>query len=320
MTYTAASTKKDVGTKGKISRRYLLKRYVDHKYFFLMLSPVLLYYIIFHYAPIYGVIIAFKDYKIVKGISGSAWVGWDNFKELYTGLYFLPVLKNTLIINFYKLLFGFPAPILLALMINEVSRPLFKKTVQTITYLPYFLSWIVLSGIIIEFLSPSRGPINIILTMLDFKPIFFMASVDWFRSILVSTEIWKTVGFNAIIYLAAMAGINQEMYDAADVDGISRVKKIWYITLPSIGPVIVILLILTSGQIINDDFDQIYNMLNAKVSSVGDVIGTYTYTEGIQKMNYSYAAAVGLFKNVIALIVVLIANFIAKRWSDETIF
>ncbi|ANE45218.1 protein lplB [Paenibacillus swuensis] len=311
---------KTQGVSSTLKRRNTAQRYLDHKYFFIMLSPVLLYYIIFHYAPIYGVIIAFKDYKIMKGISGSPWVGLDNFKELFTGLYFIPVLKNTLIVNFYKLLFGFPAPIILALMINEVRKPLFKKTVQTITYLPYFLSWIVLSGIITEFLSPSRGPVNIILTMLEFKPIFFMASVDWFRTILVSTEIWKTVGFSAIIYLAAIAGINPEMYDAADVDGISRLKKIWYITLPSITPVIVILLILTSGQIINDDFDQIYNMLNAKVMSVGDVIGTYTYTEGIQKMNYSYAAAVGLFKNVIALIVVLTANFIAKRFSDETIF
>ncbi|MDU0202184.1 ABC transporter permease [Paenibacillus sp. MAH-36] len=319
MTTTTIEAKKTHSPE-HLKRRLLIKKYLDHKYFFIMLCPVFAYYVVFHYAPIYGVIIAFKDYKIAKGISGSPWVGLDNFKELFTGLYFLPVLKNTLIINFYKLLFGFPAPILLAILINEVRLPIFKKTVQTITYLPYFLSWIVLSGIIIEFLSPSRGPINIILSMLGMKPIFFMASVDWFRSILVSTEIWKTVGFNAIIYLAAIAGINQEMYDAADVDGVSRIKKIWYITLPSLTPVIVILLILTSGQIINDDFDQVYNMLNSKVSSVGEVIGTYTYSEGIQKMNYSYAAAVGLFKNVIALIVVLTANFLAKRFSDETIF
>lgn len=320
MSYTTSKVTQTRSERGPLKRGLLWRRYLNHKYFFIMLLPVLVYYIVFHYIPIYGVIIAFKDYKIVKGISGSSWVGLDNFKDLFTGLYFIPVLKNTLIINFYKLLFGFPAPILLALLINEITKPLFKKTVQTITYLPYFLSWIVLSGIIIEFLSPSRGPINIILNKLGFKSIFFMADVDWFRTILVSTEIWKTVGFNAIIYLAAIAGINPEMYDAADVDGISRLKKIWYITIPSIAPVIVILLILTSGQIINDDFDQIYNMLNAKVISVGDVIGTYTYAEGIQKMNYSYAAAVGLFKNVIALVVVLSANFIAKRFSDETIF
>lgn len=297
-----------------------IRRYMSHKYFFIMLAPVLLYYLIFHYAPIYGVLIAFQDFKILKGITGSKWVGFDNFKDLFTSMYFLPVLRNTLIINFYKLLFGFPAPIILALMINEVRFTIFKRVVQTVSYLPYFLSWVVLAGIIIEFLSPSRGPINVVLSMMDYKPIFFIASVDWFRSVLVSTEIWKTIGFNAIIYLAAMSGINPEMYEAAEVDGINRIQKIWWITLPSIAPVVVILLILTSGQIISDDFDQVYNLLNAKVMSVGDVIGTYTYNEGISKMNYSYAAAVGLFKNVVALAVVLFTNTLAKRFSDETIF
>ncbi|MEK3722726.1 ABC transporter permease [Paenibacillus sp. FSL H8-0034] len=320
MQYSTTDSKRIGKARAPSQLSQVIKRYMTHKYFFIMLIPVLIYYIIFHYAPIYGVVIAFQDFKILKGISGSKWVGLDNFKELFAGMYFLPVLKNTLIINFYKLLFGFPAPILLALMINEVKQAAFKKVVQTVSYLPYFLSWVILSGIIIEFLSPSRGPINIILTMLDFKSVFFIASVDWFRSILVGSEIWKTVGFNAIIYLAAMAGINPEMYEAAEVDGINRIQKIWFITLPSIIPVIVILLILTSGQIISDDFDQVYNLLNAKVTSVGDVIGTYTYNEGISKMNYSYAAAVGLFKNVVALAVVLVTNTLAKRFSDETIF
>lgn len=320
MHYSSLNTKRPDEVRVPSMFGHTVKRYASHKYFFLMLVPVLIYYLIFHYAPIYGVIIAFQDFKILKGISGSKWVGLDNFKELFAGLYFLPVLKNTLVINFYKLVFGFPAPIVLALMINEVQQAAFKKVVQTVSYLPYFLSWVVLSGIVIEFLSPSRGPVNILLGMLEIKPIFFIASVDWFRSVLVSTDIWKTVGFNAIIYLAAMAGINPEMYEAAEVDGINRLQKIWYITLPSITPVVVILLILTSGQIISDDFDQVYNLLNAKVMSVGDVIGTYTYNEGISKMNYSYAAAVGLFKNVVALVVVLITNMLAKRFSDETIF
>lgn len=262
---------------------------------------------------------AFQDFKLLKGLSGSEWVGLDNFKQLFSGMYFLPVLKNTLIINFYKLLFGFPAPILLALMLNEVMKPMFKKVVQTISYLPHFLSWVVLSGLLIEILSPSRGPINYIITSLGYKPVFFMASVDWFRTILVTSEIWKHVGFQTIIYLAAIAGINPEQYEAADVDGISRLRKMWYITLPSIAPVIVIMLILSSGSIINDDFEQVFNMLNAKVMSVGDVISTYTYSEGIAKMNYSYAAAVGLFKNVVALVLVLSANAIARRFSDDTI-
>ncbi|OWA37961.1 protein lplB [Saccharibacillus sp. O16] len=298
----------------------LLRRYAKHKYYFLMLLPVLAYFIIFHYVPIYGVLMAFQDYRIFKGISGSEFVGLKHFRELFDGIYFLPVLKNTLIINAYKILFGFPAPIILALLINEIMRPRFKKWVQTISYLPHFLSWIVLSGIIIEVLSPSRGIVNMILMELGFQPVYFLADTSWFRSVLVSTEVWKGVGFSAIIYLAAIAGISPDLYEAAEVDGISRLKKVWYITLPSIAPVIVIMIILNSGSIINDDFDQIFNLLNTNVQSVGDVISTYTYTEGIAKMNYSYAAAVGLFKNVIALIMVLTANTIARRFSDQAIF
>lgn len=297
-----------------------IKRYYANRYLFYMLLPVVIYFAVFHYAPLYGIIIAFQDFRVLKGIAGSKFVGLEHFHELFTGLYFLPILKNTLLINAYKIIFGFPAPIILAILINEVARPLFKKTIQTISYLPHFLSWIILSGIIIEFLSPSRGAVNIILMKLGLEPIFFLASTDWFRSVLVSTDIWKSIGFSSIIYLAAIAGINPEMYEAAEVDGISRLQKMWHITLPSISPVVVIMMILTSSSIINDDFEQIFNLLNANVSSVGEVISTYTYTEGIAKMNYSYAAAVGLFKNVVALIVVLTANFIAKKYSEHTIF
>ncbi|MBD2847436.1 sugar ABC transporter permease [Paenibacillus sp. IB182496] len=287
---------------------------------FLMLLPVLVYFAIFHYGPMYGVIIAFKDYKILEGTLGSPWAGLDNFRELFGGYAFGTVLRNTLIINFYKLVFGFSAPIVLALLINEVSVGWFKKSVQTISYLPHFLSWVVLAGLVIEFLSPSRGAVNMALAWFGIDPIYFITEPGWFRAILVSTDIWQTVGFSAIIYLAAIAGINPEMYEAAEVDGISRVQKIWYITLPSMAPVIVIMLILNSGAIINDDFEQVFNLLNAKVMEVGDVLSTYTYTEGLLKMNYSYAAAVGLFKNVVALILVLTANYLASKFSDETIF
>ncbi|WP_010276200.1 ABC transporter permease [Paenibacillus senegalensis] len=298
----------------------VFKRYAANKYYFIMLLPVLIYYLIFHYGPMYGVIIAFQDYKFLRGVSGSEWVGLDNFRELFAGSYFLTVLRNTLIINFYKLVFGFPVPIILALMLNEVMRPVFKKVVQTISYMPHFLSWIVLSGLIIEFLSPSRGPINILLDMMGIAPVYFITDERWFRFILVVSDIWRSAGFTTIIYLAAIAGINTEMYEAAEMDGISRFKKIIYITLPSMAPVIVIMLILNAGSIINDDFEQIYNLLNVTVMNVGDVLSTYTYTEGLTRMNYSYAAAVGLFKNVIALILVLTANYFARKFSDEAIF
>jgi len=297
----------------------ILRKYRAQKYLFIMLLPVLAYFAIFHYGPIYGVLIAFQDYRILDGISGSPWVGLANFWDLFSGATFLQVLRNSLIINFYKLVFGFPAPILLALLINEVNRSWFKKTVQTISYMPHFLSWIILSGLIIEILSPSRGPVNLILSWFGVKPIYFITEPGWFRSILVSSEIWRNVGFSTIIYLAAIAGINPEMYEAAEVDGINRIRKIWYITLPSMIPVIVILLILATGSIINDDFEQVYNLLNAKVQDVGNVISTYTYTEGLTRMNYSYAAAVGLFKNVVSLVMVLSANMLAKKLTEETI-
>nr|WP_275984106.1 ABC transporter permease subunit [Paenibacillus hamazuiensis] len=286
-----------------------------------MFLPVFLYYFIFHYAPMYGVMIAFKDYQFLQGAFRSPWVGFAHFNELFHTEYFWTVLKNTLIINGYKLLFGFPAPIAMALLLNEVMQPVFKKVVQTISYIPHFLSWVVLSGLVIEFLSPSRGPINMVITLLGGEPIFFVADENWFRSILVATEIWKHVGFNTIIYLAAIAGINPEMYEAAKVDGISRLQAMRYITLPSIAPVIIIMLILSSGSIINDDFEQVFNLLNVKVMDVGDVLSTYTYSEGLVRMNYSYAAAVGLFKNVVALAIVLTVNAIARRIrKDSAIF
>jgi putative aldouronate transport system permease protein len=309
----------NMGTQIK-NNKSLAYQYVKHKYFFFMLIPVIIYYLIFHYGPLYGVVIAFQDYKFLKGVSGSPWVGFDNFRELFSGLYFTSVLKNTLIINFYKLVFGFPAPILLAILINEIGRSYFKKFVQTISYMPYFLSWVVLSGMIIEILSPSRGAVNIFLGLLGFEPTYFITEPEWFRTILVVSEIWRGMGFTAIIYLAAIAGINPELYEASEVDGINKLQKIGYITLPSIAPVIVIMLILNSGSIINDDFEQIFNLLNVRVMKVGDVLSTYTYTEGLLKLNYSYAAAVGLFKNIIALILVISANMVAKRISDDTIF
>ncbi|RAV01414.1 sugar ABC transporter permease [Paenibacillus sp. YN15] len=307
--------------KGKslLKRNSLLREYVKHKYLFLLLLPLLVYYAVFHYAPMYGIMLAFKDFYPLKGIAGSPWVGLEHFTMLFTGLDFLPVLKNTLIISFYKLFFGFPAPIILCLIINEVRHTFFKKAVQTVTYLPHFISWVVLAGFLIELLSPSRGPINILLQLLGIDPIFFIADVNWFRGVIVASSIWREVGWQSIIYLAAVAGINTELYDVANMDGAGRLQRIWYITIPSITPVIIIMFIFATGSIIQDDFDQIYNLLNAKVLSVGDVISTYTYREGLVNMNFGYATAVGLFKNVVAFTLVMNANFIARKFSNYAI-
>lgn len=305
---------------GKAKKESAARQYWKQKYFFFMLAPVVAYYLIFHYAPLYGIVIAFQNYYPLKGVAGSEWVGLDHFKELFTGLYFLPVLKNTLIISTYKLIFGFPAPIVLCLILNEVRSALFKKTVQTITYLPHFISWVILGGMVIEFLSPTRGLVNAIIMALGHKPVMFVTSEDWFRAILVLSSIWKEVGWSTIIYLAAITSVDPELYDAADIDGAGRLRKIWSITLPSIVPVVTIMFIFAVGGIINDDFDQIYNLLNASVLSVGDVISTYTYQIGLVKGDYSFATTVGLFKNIIAFLLILLTNYLAKKTNDYSLW
>jgi putative aldouronate transport system permease protein len=301
-------------------KKSLLQEYVRYRYFTIMLLPVLIYYGIFQYGPMYGIIVAFKDFYPLRGIIGSPWAGLKHFEELFNSLFFISVLKNTLIISFYKLLFGFPAPILLALLLNEVKNFKFKKVVQSITYLPHFISWVVLAGLVIEMLSPARGPINIILQNFGLQPIYFIAEPAWFRGVLVGSGIWREVGWSSIIYLAAITNIDPEMYDVAELDGAGRFRKIWNITLPAIAPVVVIMFIFATGSIINDDFDQIYNLLNAKVMGVGDVLSTYTFREGLQRMNYSYASAVGVFKNVVAFTLVMITNTIARKTSDYAIW
>lgn len=311
-------TRKSRGAKNK--KNSILKEYVKYKYLFIMLIPIIIYFIVFHYGPMYGLLLAFKDYQPFIGFSKSEWVGLSHFKDMMGGLYFLPVLKNTIIISLYNLIWGFPAPIILAVLLNEVSNRKFKRTVQTITYFPHFISWVVMAGIVYEVLSPSRGLFNIILQSFGADPIFFVADPKWFRTVLVGSNIWKNIGWSSIIYLAAITNINPELYQVADIDGASRLQKIKYITLPSISNVVVIMFIFAVGKIINDNFDQIYNMMNAKVMGVADVISTYTYRAGLADMNYSYATAVGLFKNVISFSLVMMANNIAKKLKQETLF
>ncbi|MCT4544887.1 MAG: ABC transporter permease subunit [Vallitalea sp.] len=304
----------------KKNKKSVWQEYKKNKYLFLLLLPVIVYFIIFHYVPMYGAIISFKEFYPRLGIWGSKWVGLEHFKRLFSGIYFFPVLRNTLIISFGKLLFGFPAPIILCILLNEVRRKRFKKAVQTITYLPHFISWVVLAGIVMEVLSPSRGIINYIIQAIGFDPIFFIAEKNWFRKVVVSSSIWRNTGWETVIYMAAIVGINPQLYESAEIDGANRFKKIFHITLPSITPTIIIMLIFAIGRIITDDFDQIYNLLNAKVMDVGDVISTYTYRVGLEQMNYSYSAAVGLFKNIISLVMVMTSNFIAKKISGNSLW
>lgn len=293
-----------------------LASYWKHKYLVLLFAPAILYYVIFHYVPIYGLLLAFKNYKFSLGIWGSEWVGLEHFKDLFSLGSFWEVFRNTIVISGYKLIYGFPAPIILALLLNEVRHALFKRAVQTISYLPHFLSWVVIAGLFTQFLSPSIGPINILLQSIGLQPIYFLADSNWFRTVLVSTEIWKDIGWGTIIYLAALTGINPELYEASKVDGASRFQNIYYITLPSMAPVITIMLIFAIGKMVNDDFDQIFNLYNPSVYNVGDVLSTYTYRRGLIQMEYSFATAVGLFKNVIAFVMIIATNAIAKKINN----
>lgn len=295
-----------------------IQNYVKHKFLVFLFLPAVICFLVFSYAPMYGIIIAFKDYRFLDGIVKSPWAshnGFGHFFTMFQGLTFSRVFMNTILISFYKLIFGFPTPIILALLLNEIRLVRFKKVVQTVSYLPHFIGWVILAGILKQFLSPSIGPVGFIMNSLGLQPINFIAEPGWFRTVLVSTSIWKEIGWGTIIYLASIAGINPELYEAAISDGASRLQCVIHITLPSLGYVIAFLFTLGIGSIINDDFDQIYNLTqnNPSVLGVGDVISTYTYRQGLVLMDYGYGAAVGLFRNVIAIVLLFITDQIIKR-------
>ncbi len=287
---------------------------------YIMLIPGILFFLVFCYGPMYGMIIAFQDYYPVKGISGSAFVGMKHFRALLTNPFFTSVFKNTLIISFYKLLICFPAPIILCLVLNEIRCEGYKKVVQSLSYLPHFVSWVVVSGIFIEFLSPSRGPINILLKNMGLEPIFFIADPKYFRGVLVCSDLWKSVGWGSIVYLAAVTGVDPALYEAAQIDGAGRFKRIIHITIPALVPIFTVMFIMESGKVLNDSFQQVYNFLTPTTYGVGDVISTFVYRMGIQNMQYSFTTAVDLFKNIISFILVMLTNFIARKTSDYALW
>ncbi len=298
----------------------LARQYWRNRYLVLLLLPALLYFLIFCYGPMYGVQIAFKNFIFRLGILGSPWVGLENFRLLFSIRSFGEVFRNTIVISIYKLITGFPAPIIFAILLNEIRQVKYKKTVQTISYLPHFVSWVVLGGLFIQFLSPSTGPVNVLLKAMGIEPIYFLADTKWFRSVLVVTSMWKGFGWGSIVYLASITSISPQLYEAAEIDGASRLRKIFSITLPELTPVITIMLIFSVGGIVGDDFDQIFNLYNASVYSVGDVLGTYIYRVGLIDMKYSFSTAVGLFRNVISFALVLLANIAAKRFNEYGIW
>lgn len=299
----------------------LIARFKKERYLQMMALFGILWMIIFNYAPMYGIIIAFKEYKIIKPISEAEWVGLKWFKEAFLDDNFLPVLRNTLAISLMKLGIGFPLPIIFAIMLNEIRQAKFKRFVQTVSYLPHFLSWVILGGIMINWLS-DVGLVNEILGIINpaHEPTNYMAKPGMFYGIAVFSEIWKELGWSAIIYLAAISGIDPQMYEAATVDGASRMQKILYITLPSIAGTVAMLFVLNVSGLLNTNFDQILVLKNALNYSTAEVIDTYVYKMGIQTARFSYATAIGLFKAVIALILLLTANKVTKKLTGHGIY
>lgn len=298
----------------------LLKSLNRTKYLQLLLLPGLIYYIIFHYVPMYGVIIAFKDYKIRAGILGSPWVGFKHFLEFFRYMHCGRIIINTVLLNLYNLIFGFPMPILFAILLNEVRNLRYKKFVQTVSYLPHFISTVSIVGILFMVLSPNGGIVNIIIQKLGGTPIYFMTESKWFRTIYVASGVWQNLGWDAIIYIAALAGVNQELYEAAVIDGASRLKQIWHVSLPGIRSTIVIMLIMRMGGMMSSNTDKVLLMQNALTYDVSDIIGTYVYRRGIQDADYSYSTAVGLFNSLINVVFVVTANTISKRLGESSLW
>ncbi|MFE5318339.1 ABC transporter permease [Paenibacillus sp. NPDC056579] len=305
----------EIGSKKK------LWRYIwFHRYLYLMLVPALVYYLIFHYIPMYGAIVAFKDFSITKGILGSDWAGFKHFAYLFSQDKFWQVIENTVIISLYRLTFGFPAPIIVALLLNEVRSRLFKQTVQTAIYLPHFISWVILGGLLLNLLSTDNGVINNIIKAFGGEPVGFMSDESYFRSTLVFSMIWKEFGWNTIIYMAALAGINPQLYEAALIDGANRWQRLLHVTLPLMRGTIILLLILRLGGIMEAGFEQIFVLYHPGVYSVSDIIDTYVYRIGLTEGRFSIAAAVGLFKSLINFVLLILANRLARMMGEQGVY
>ena len=305
------------------SSRYWLtlrKDIARDKRLYIMLIPFVMFYIIFQYKPMTGLVIAFKDYNVFTGINESPWVGFQNFQRFFFSPYFFRTLKNTIIISLYDIIFGFPAPIILALLFNELRCKWFKSAVQTITYVPYFISSVIVAGMVTTFLSPSSGLINNIIELFGGERKYFLTQPQYFRGIFTITNIWKSVGFGSIVYLAALTSIDVSMYEAAVLDGAGKWKQVIHITLPSILPTIIMMLIMKIGNILNVGYEMIILLYQPATYETADVINTYVYRVGLVEAQYSLAAAVGLFNGLVGMILVCGANYFSKRLTEYSLW
>jgi putative aldouronate transport system permease protein len=292
------------------------------KYLLLMMLPGIAYFIVFQYLPLYGIIIAFKDFSVGKGITGSPWITplFKHFDQFFGSYYFGRLIRNTFLISVYSLVWGFPLPIIFALALNELKPGLFKKTIQTISYMPHFISTVVVAGLMINVLSPSNGLVNNIIASLGGKRIAFLQETSWFRSIYVGSGVWQGFGWGSIIYLAALSGIDPQLYEAAKLDGAGRWKQMWHISLPGISNTIIILLIMNLGNMLRVGYEKLILLYSTSVYEVGDVISTYVYRSGLLDKQYSFASAVGLFNSVVSLVLLITFNRLSKKVSEVSIW
>jgi len=287
---------------------------------YVLILPGVIYFIVFHYVPLYGIQIAFKDFKVSKGIVDSAWVGFDNFKTFFNSYYCGRLIINTLLLNVYSLLWSFPVPVVLALLLNRIKQERFKKFTQTVIYIPHFISTVVMAGMLYIFLSPETGMINRLINALGGQSIYFMAEAGWFRTVYIASGIWQSAGWGTILYIAALTGVDQEVYEAATLDGASVMQKIRHIDIPSILPIAVMMLILECGKIMGGDTQKALLLQTKSNTVTSDIIGLYVYNVGLGQAKYSYTAAIGLFQNLIGFVMIVVVNTISKRVSSVSMF
>lgn len=308
---TAAATPDQVKKRHRLYSRIWQKRWL-----YLLVLPGVLYFITFRFLPLAGLTMAFQEYNPFLGFSGSPWVGLDHFTRFFSEPTFFMLLKNTLVLSFLNIVIGFPAPIIVALLLNEVRHSVFKRSVQTIIYIPHFMSWVVVASITYVLFTTEGGIINELIASLGFKKVNFLMSEGWFRPLMIIQGLWKETGWGTIIYLAALANVDVSLYEAAKIDGANRFQQLLHITLPSIKSTIFVMLILRMGGVLNTGFDQVYLLMNAMNRPVAEVFDTYVYTTGILQGEISYSIAVGLFKSIVSLILVLSADYITKKCGE----
>jgi putative aldouronate transport system permease protein len=304
----------------KTNLKKMLRSMWRQRWLYFLMTPTIIYFLVFKYIPLWNAQIAFKDFKPLLGVMGSPWVGFKHFESFINSFYFTDLITNTVFFSLAKLLLGLPIAVICAIALHETLLVRFRTFVQTVIYLPHFLSWVIMFGVLLVILSPGNGLLNEIIKKFGGTPIPFMTSPQYFRWVVIFSDIWKETGWSTILYLAALLGINPDLYEAAAVDGASPLQRIWYISLPGIVPVIVLVTLLRMGHILEAGFNQIFVLYSVPVYSVGDIIDTWVYRQGLLQFEFSLATAVGFFKGVIGLILILVANRVAKRVAEQSLF